>query len=98
MLGGVLKDRKVSDKALASNFKKNEVRSWILLFAKHVGDKAPNETVTVLPYRQVLPIWQEYVDDIEAGDGQFHPTSKTLDFWNFRFAASLRVSCDFVRT
>ena len=27
-----------------------------------------------------------------------HPTSKTLDFWNFRFAASLRVSCDFVRT
>ena len=69
MLGGVLKDRKVSDKA--SNFKKNEVRSWILLFAKHVGDKAPNETVTVLPYRQVLPIWQEYVDDIEAGDGQF---------------------------
>ena len=48
MLGGVLKDRKVSDKA--SNFKKNEVRSWILLFAKHVGDKAPNETVTFLPY------------------------------------------------
>ena len=42
MLGGVLKDRKVSDKA--SNFKKNEVRSWILLFAKHVGDKAPNDS------------------------------------------------------
>jgi hypothetical protein len=63
-IGAAFQDRKTSDKVEPR--KKNEIKTWLLLFAKYVGDKPPNECVAVLPYRQILPIWQEYIDDLTA--------------------------------
>jgi hypothetical protein len=58
------------------SLKRNEILVWLLLFAKHVGDKPPDETVTVLPYRQIKPIWEEYVDDISSSNGLFGTPAK----------------------
>ena len=78
ILGGVLKDRKLSERKLVQ--KKSEVKAWLLLFAKHVGDKLPDEQVTVLPYRQIKPIWEEYKDDVLAGNGLFGQPCKLSHF------------------
>ena len=69
ILGEAFAKKKPKDKAVAQ--KKNEILAWLLLFAKYVGDKPPNESITVLPYRQIKPIWEEYVDDINSADGLF---------------------------
>ena len=65
ILGTALRDQKVSERSVPQ--KKNEILAWLLLFAKHVGDKPPDEIVTVLPYRQIKPIWEEYVDNRVTG-------------------------------
>ena len=61
-------------------FKKNEIKTWLLLFAKHVGDKPSNELATVLPYRQILPIWQEYTDDLTTAQFVYGEPAKISHF------------------
>ena len=77
-MGGVLKDRKLSERKSVQ--KKSEVKAWLILFARHIGDKLPDEQVTVLPYRQIKPIWVEYKDDLLAGEGFFGQPCKLSHF------------------
>ena len=77
-LGAAFQDRKTADKLEAQ--KKNEIKTWLLLFAKHVGDNLPNELVTVLPYWQKMPIWQEYTDDLTTAKFVYRAPAKISHF------------------
>lgn len=43
---------------------RDQISGWLSIFAKQVGDRMPNEDVTVLPYRQLNAIYEEYSDDM----------------------------------
>ena len=49
----------------------NEFLAWLLLFAKYVCDKPPNESTNVFPYQQIKSIQEEYVEYINSADGLF---------------------------
>ena len=40
--------------------KRDEVVAWLVLFAKHAGDKMLDEDITVLPYRRKTALFEEY--------------------------------------
>jgi hypothetical protein len=48
-----------------------DMNAWLSLFCKHVGDKVPIENMTVVPYRQIKTIWEEYFDDITGAGGSY---------------------------
>lgn len=44
---------------------KTEIKCWIEQYGSQCGDKMPHEQVTVLPYRNIKPIYEEYEADIQ---------------------------------
>ena len=62
-----------------------DMKTWLTLFCKHVGDKVPVENMTVVPYRQIKTIWEEYVDDINGSGGLYGTPAGISHFravWN----------------
>ena len=39
--------------------KRDGVVAWLVLFAKHAGDKMPDGDITVLPYRRKTALFEE---------------------------------------
>ena len=46
--------------------KKEDITSWLDTFLKGVGEKLPNEEVTVVPYNDIKSLYEEYTGDCEA--------------------------------
>ena len=47
--------------------KKDEIVAWLSVFKKYVGgEQMPDEDFTVLPYRTLSPIYEEYKQDLEC--------------------------------
>ena len=50
-----------SSKDSRSSPKKDEIVAWLAVFKKYVGgEQMPDEDFTVLPYRSLRPIYDEY--------------------------------------
>ena len=82
-LGAILKDRKLSENTRGQKIR--DMKTWLTLFCKHVGDKVPVENMTVVPYRQIKTIWEEYVDDINVSSGLYGTPAGISHFravWN----------------
>ena len=58
-----------------------EIVTWMKLFAKHVGDKLPDEDITVLPYRCLKPLFEEYQDVLNAAQGLFGKPAEKSHFY-----------------
>jgi hypothetical protein len=56
-------------KELKRSPKRDEIVAWLSLFANHVGDKLPDEDITVLPYRSLSGVYDEYVEDLNSESG-----------------------------
>ena len=81
-LGEALKNHRNNDKKTGRSEKQMELVRWITLFAKHVGDKMPDECdVTVLPYHHAKAIWEEYSDDLSSQNGIFGEPLKLKRFY-----------------
>jgi hypothetical protein len=78
----IFKDHVNSTKSADKALKTNEMVAWLRLFADSVGDKMPDEDITVLPYQQIKPIYEEYIDDIQAASGTFGEPLKQTHFYN----------------
>ena len=61
-----------------------EIVTWMKLFAKHVGDKLPDEDITVLPYCMhcLKPLFEEYQDDLNAAQGLFGKPAEKSHFYD----------------
>ena len=44
---------------------RDQITAWLQLYAKHVGDKMPNEDFIVLPLREIKAVYEEYEDDMK---------------------------------
>ena len=62
-LGAVARDKK-HDNAQERSPKRHSITVWLQAFAKVVGDKLPEEAVTVLPFRRLRALHEEYFDDM----------------------------------
>lgn len=43
---------------------RDQISAWLPIFSKNVGDQMPDEDVTVLPYRNLNAVFEEYCDDM----------------------------------
>ena len=48
-LGAILKDQKLSENTRGQKIR--DMKTWLTLFCKHVGDKVPVENMIVVPYK-----------------------------------------------
>jgi hypothetical protein len=57
---------------------RDEFVVWLHVFAKNVGDKLPDENMTVLPYKNLFSIYEEYRNDLQTAGEQAYgkPCSK----------------------
>jgi hypothetical protein len=81
ILGSLSQEHGNSVKKTEKALRTCHLATWLRLFADHCGDRLPDEDVVVLPYRQILPIYEEYCDDISAGEGEFGVPVKKSYFY-----------------
>ena len=63
--------------------KKNELTAWLEIYANDVGGNMPHEDCTVLPYRNITPIFEEYEKDMQMDNE--HPVHKSYFFLMLQF-------------
>lgn len=62
---------------------RDEIVAWMSIFCKHVGDKLPDQQITVLPYRSLAAVYEEYVDDLNSvGSLAFGKPAKSSHFYD----------------
>ena len=66
--------------------KKNELTAWLEIYANDVGGNMPHEDCTVLPYRNITPIFEEYEKDMQMDNE--HPVHKSYFFKCFNSLAN----------
>lgn len=61
---------------------RDQISAWLPIFSKDVGDQLPDEDITVLPYRHVSAIYEEYSDDMKLIGEPVASESRFNDVFN----------------
>ena len=69
----------------------SKIKAWLAIYAARFGEKSSEEDITIIPYRNKWPLFQEYQQDCFALNEKAYEKSHFYDTFN-KFAVELKIS------